>query len=174
MPVIIKQLLSVALLIGRPQDLPASQRLFAGTALAAFLIAFFLDRAHTDFALKTLFAGAQLALLGGWVWLVLALRGRPARWLQTMIALYGARTFVYIVAAPVIAAVPTDAQSLSPALVAALLVINLWYVAIVARVLRFATDLHIVLTGLISFVFLFLSDLVLLMLFPPTVSTAVS
>ena len=83
-----KIILDICLLRGRAQDLPASMNLVWLTAVVSVAVnALGMPEPDLDLA-QWLFIASQAVLFGAAVWLLLRLRGFPARWMQTVTALY--------------------------------------------------------------------------------------
>ncbi len=154
---ILKIIFDICLLRGRAQDLPASMGLLwlaaaAGVAVNSLgLTGQQLELAHV------LFIVSQVALFGAVVWLVLRLRGFPARWMQTMTALYAVDAVFSLLLLPLLPAVVELAKVGPQAMPGwegfALLLLSGWLLLIIARVLREATEWPLplaFLTGLTS------------------------
>lgn len=165
MRVVFKTLLDISLLSGRPQDLPASNSLLALILVSALVVNYFVDAAHIAVTTRFQFALAEIVLLGFTTWVVLAIRQRPHRWRQTVIALYGSSTVVNIATWPIVAWL-MQAQAASAVLLLGL-VVTAWFIAIMARILHFALDLSLSISVLISVVALLVNGTILLSLFPP-------
>lgn len=160
-----RQLLAVVFLSGRPQDLPASRSVLATLAVLSVVTGYLVDRAHDDEAMRLLFALTQTVLLGAWVWLALYVRGYPARWIQTMSALYGSALFLNLVTWPLFVWLEAS-QSGTPLPLFFALVMTLWFLAIMTQVLRHALVLPAVLSALVSFGLLVINGWILVSLFP--------
>jgi hypothetical protein len=159
-------LLSIFLLRGRPQDLPASPALAWAAGLAALATDFVLDRLHQDFFERLWFAATQVALFGAVLWLALKLRGYPERWMQTATPLYAASAFINLLSFPVLAGVDrATAEDLTWPLTYGF-AMTLWFVAIVTQVLRHALATVLPLALLAAIGCLVTSGLALLLLFP--------
>lgn len=161
----LKTLFDISLLSGRPQDLPASHTLLALTLAGALASNYLVDAAYAAALTRFQFAVAEVALLGFTIWIILAVRQRPHRWRQTMIALYGSSTVVNIAAWPIVSWMP-QAQSSGVALLLGL-VVSIWFIAILARILRFALDASLGLGVLAAVLTLFVDRAVLFSFFPP-------
>jgi len=170
MPPILKILLDICLLRGQPQDLPASKNLVAVTALLTVVSSYALDRLHQDMLDGLVFAASQTVLLGAVVWLALALRGHSARWLQTIAPLYAANTLVDIVKWLVVASVlDPGTQAPEPWLTGFVLVLALWFIAIMAHVLRHALAISIALAVPVSLGCVLVSGMAMILLFPEVI-----
>lgn len=140
----IKSIFAICLLRGRAQDLPASLGLMILTAAIGVVVNTAglsgpdLGSAHV------LFIVMQTALFGAAVWALLRLRGFPARWLQTMTALYAVDAIFSMLLLPLLPAlvemVKQGAQAQLGWEGVALLFLSGWLLLIIARVLREATE----------------------------------
>lgn len=141
---ILKIILDICLLRGRAQDLPASVQL-VWIAAAASVTANSLGMLGQDAGLAPfLLIVSQIALLGAAVWLVLRLRGFPARWLQAMTALYAVDTVSTLLLLPLLPAL-VEMLKQGPEVVPswegyAMLALVGWLLLANARVLREATE----------------------------------
>ncbi len=160
---VLKVFLEISLLSGKPQDLPAQNSLLWLTAATAVGSNYLTDSVHTDIVSRLLFALAETALLGLAVWVALAIRHYPARWPQTMMALYASSTFINIITWPLTFWLTNAPEPAWPLLIG--LAITAWFVAIMARVLHHALMLPMALSTLVSLACLVSSGLILIKLF---------
>lgn len=166
----LKILLDICLLRGQPQDLPASKNLVAVTAALSIAGHFALDQLHQDAFARLAFAAAQTALLGAAVWVLLKLRGYPERWLQTAAALFTANIVADVITWLVAAnALGPDAGEPEPWLTTLVLAIAIWFIAIMAQVLRHALAIPLALAVLASLGCALASGLALMALFPEVI-----
>jgi hypothetical protein len=129
----------LCLLRARPQDLPASNTLVWFTALATIATTLL---SNEDLSSTTLVAVAQVALLGLFTNVALTYRGFPARWPQTVTALYGMSTILNLVTLPVLhwmEQVKGTPRELMPAFAG--LAITLWQLAIMTHIYQQALEL---------------------------------
>lgn len=165
-----KILLDICLLRGQPQDLPASKNLVAVTALLSIVGHYALDQLHQDAFARLVFAAAQTALLGAIVWTLLKLRGYPERWLQTVTALFTANIVADIITWLMAAgALGPDASEPQPWLTAFIMATAIWFLAIMAHVLRHALAISLGLAVLASLGCALASGLALMALFPEVI-----
>ena len=160
---VLRTILQISLLTGRPQDLPASYRLLGLAALCSFALNYIVDQAHPDAFVRVRFALLETVLLGATVWAALAIRRYPNRWLQTMTALYAASALVNFFTLPVTGWL---LYSHGPAPVLAALALTAWFIAIMTNVLHHALSTSIALSALITIGLLMAAGFVLLALFP--------
>ena len=153
----LKIILDICLLRGRAQDLPSSMG-FLWFAAAAGVVVNSLGLSGKDLGLApVLFIVSQTLLYGVAIWLVLRLRGFPARWMQTMTALYAVEAIFGLMLLPLLPAVVEMVRQGPPATLGwegfAALFLSGWLLLIIARVLREATEWPLplaFLTGLTS------------------------
>ena len=167
---ILKTLFDILLLRGRPQDLPTSKYLVAVTALLSIAGHYALDQLHQDAFDRLAFAAAQTALLGAAVWVLLKLRGYPERWLQTATALFTANIVADIVTWLVAAhALEPEASAPEPWVTAFVMAAAIWFIAIMAQVLRHALAISLGMAVLASLGCALASGLALMALFPEVI-----
>lgn len=167
---ILKIILDICLLRGRAQDLPASVGLVWITA-AASVVVNTLGMLGQDVGFAPLlFIASQVALFGAVVWLVLRLRGFPARWLQTMTALYAVDAVSNLLLLPLLPAL-VEMLKQGPDVVPGwegftMLALVGWLLLIIARVLREATEWPLPLTFLTGLTLLLVVRMIGLLLVP--------
>ena len=141
---ILKIILDICLLRGRAQDLPASVGL-VWIAAAASVVVNTLGMLGQDVGFAPLlFIVSQVALFGAVAWLVLRLRGFPARWLQTMTALYAVDAVFNLLLLPLLPEL-VEMLKQGPDVVPGwegftMLALVGWLLLVNARVLREATE----------------------------------
>lgn len=178
MPPTLKVLIDICLLRGQPQDLPASKPLVALTALLSVISTYALDPMHQDMVQGLVFAASQTVLLGATVWMVLAVRGYRARWLQTITPLYVATTLVDTLKWLVVAGrYDAGAETQEPWLLGFVFASTLWFIAIMAHVLRHALAISLAVAVLVSLACILAAGMAMILLFPevlPMPATEVS
>jgi hypothetical protein len=152
---ILKIILDICLLRGRAQDLPASMNLVWLTAAASIAVnALGMPERTTNLA-QLLFVVSQAILFGAVIWLLLRLRGFPARWTQTVTALYavdGVFSLLLLPLLPALMEMVKQGPEARPGWEAyLLLVLSGWLLLIIARVLREATEWPLPLAFLAGF-----------------------
>ena len=152
---ILKIILDICLLRGRAQDLPASMNLVWLAAAASVAVnALGMPERATDLA-QLLFIATQQVLFGAVVWLLLRLRGFPARWTQTITALYAVDAVFSLLLLPLLPALMEmikQGPEARPGWEAyILLALSGWLLLIIARVLREATEWPLPLAFLAGF-----------------------
>jgi hypothetical protein len=140
----LRLLLDICLLRGRAQDLPASMNLVwltAATSVAVDVLSLPDGGAGLG---RILFVASQVALFGASIWVVLKLRGHPARWVQTISALYAANTAFSVLLLPFMPALAAMVEAGPGTPVGwqayVMLALTGWFLAVTARVLREATE----------------------------------
>jgi hypothetical protein len=143
---LLRVFIDIALRRKGPQDLPASALLLllVVAIYCALTLVFgrLLPRPEGSFVLRT---AVELALSLGWIWALLAIFGRAARFLQTATAMFGAAA---LLTPPVLGllAMALKLGQTSPLAVPvlfALLGVLVWYVLITAHILRSALELKL-------------------------------
>jgi hypothetical protein len=151
----LKIFLDICLLRGRAQDLPASMNLVWLTAAASVAVNVFGMPARASDLPQLLFIVSQAALFGAVVWFLLRLRGFPARWMQTITALYAVDAIFSLLLLPFLPALMemiNQGPEAKPGWEAyALLALSGWLLLIIARVLREATEWPLPLAFLAGF-----------------------
>lgn len=154
--------LDIGFLSGRPQDLPASRGLLLTTGVLAFLTNYVVDTGFARNGHRLDFALAQTSLLGAWIAIVLALRHLWMRYDQTMTAVYGSNVLINLITWPL--SFGRGFGAAGSEIVA--IVLALWFVAIIAKVLKCALDLPLFLSALMSLTGVVVSGWILITLFP--------
>ncbi|MDA8390065.1 MAG: hypothetical protein M0Z76_04930 [Gammaproteobacteria bacterium] len=152
----------IGLLVGKPQDLPASTTLPILTAILAFLTNYAVDTGFAREIHRLDFALAQTGLLAVWIGAAISLRRVWVRYSQTLSAVYGGNILINLVTWPL------SFESGIGAFGAKVLgiVLALWLLAIVTKILAHALEVPILLSALISLTGLQLSGWILISLFP--------
>jgi heme/copper-type cytochrome/quinol oxidase subunit 3 len=150
-----KIILDICLLRGRAQDLPASMNLVWLTAAASVAVnALGMPEPELDLA-QWLFIASQAVLFGAAVWILLRLRGFPARWMQTVTALYAVDAVFSLLLLPFLPALMEmikQGPEIKPGWEAYLLLaLSGWLLLIIARILREATEWPLPLAFLAGF-----------------------
>jgi hypothetical protein len=152
---ILKIILDICLLRGRAQDLPASMNLVWLTAAASVAVNVLGMPEQVPDLAQLLFIASQALLFGAAVWLLLRLRGFPARWMQTMTALYAVDAVFSLLLLPFLPALMEmikQGPEVKPGWEAYVLVaLSGWLLLIIARVLREATEWPLPLAFLAGF-----------------------
>ena len=152
---ILKTLIDICLLRGRPQDLPASTFLLwmfvAASLLTDYLGAVSSYGPETP---RSFLVVAQTVFFAGVIWATLKLRGFPERWLQTMMALFASNTIFGLVMLPVLPEVVEMLRQGPNAVIGwqayFAFIGSIWYLMIMTHVMRHAIELSIFLSGMIS------------------------
>jgi hypothetical protein len=141
---ILRLILDICLLRGKVQDLPASVTLLV-LAIFAGVSVDLVELAGNEFHVgHLLFLLAESALFGAMLWVMLRLRGFPARWLQTATALYAVSAvfnFVVLPFLPALTEMMSKGGEVAPNWQSyVVLGLSGWYLAVLARVLREAGE----------------------------------
>lgn len=143
----LRLVIEICLLRGRAQDLPAGMSyvwLTGVTSAAVDLLS--LPTAEMNPG-HVLFIAMEVLLFGATLWVILKLRGVPERWMQSTTALYAANAVFGLVLLPFVPALAEFArqvqQGANPAAgweVYVSMFLSGWFLAVMTRVLREATD----------------------------------
>ncbi len=168
----LKILLDICLLRGQPQDLPASKLLVALTALVSVISTYALDPIHQEMFKGLIFAASQTVLLGAAVWVMLAVRSYTERWLQTVAPLYAASSLVDVIKWLVVTSnYEPGAQTQETWLIGFILATALWFIAIMANVLRHALAISMAMAVLVSLGCVLIAGMAMILLFPEVLPT---
>lgn len=156
---VLRLFLEICLLRGKPQDLPTSMPLLVLTALAGVAVDY-LSLGSDDFSVgQLLFVLFQVVLFGGGLWLILRQRRFANRWIQTTTALFAANAFFSLLLVPLL---PALEQMLRAGPQAApvwqgyvMLAVSGWFLAVMARVLREAIEVSMLVSFVTSLVLIF-------------------
>lgn len=154
-----------------PQDIPASPHLLALSVTAYALLSCLLQGLSKPIDLAVSSALLEIAVLMLFVQCLLLLKGRPARWMQTMTALAEAGIILGLIALPLslFAGVGSGAALIGYNLGLTLLLMLVgWGVVVMAHILRHALETHPALAFMLALVYLFLLVYLTLTLLPPT------
>lgn len=154
-----------------PQDIPASPQLLALSLTAYALLSCLLQGLSEPVDLAVSSALLEIAVLMLFVQCLLLLKGRPARWMQTMTALAGAGVILRLIVLPLylFAGVGSGAALIGYNLGLTLLLMLVgWGVVVMAHILRHALETHPALAFMLALVYLFLLVYLTLTLLPPT------
>lgn len=137
MPELLSRLLAIILLRQGPQDLPAGRStLLASLGLYMLVAAISLNTGRSlEHPTLVLLLASGLPLL--LVWIVLRLRQRPARWAQTLSALYGTSALLSLANLPL--NLQASAEPAAPLVLFSLLIF-LWSFMVDAHIWRHALD----------------------------------
>jgi len=155
---ILKTILDICLLRGRAQDLPASMKLVYLTAAASVTLNM-IGVPGRDFGLaQLLFIVTQTALFGAVVWLLLRLRGFPTRWMQTATALFSVEAVFNVLLLPLWPALMETLDMIRQGSepkpsweTYVFIALGGWFLLVVARILREATEWPLPLAFLAGF-----------------------
>lgn len=134
------RLIGILMLRNGPQDLPAGSRpltLAMAFYVAATAMSLSLGEGGPDNPVAALALATVLPMI--LVRIVLGLRGRPARWNQTLAALFGSSALITLLSMPLGASASAGGEP-DPVLVIASLVLFFWSFAVDAHIWRHALD----------------------------------
>ncbi len=143
----LRLVIEICLLRGRAQDLPTGMQYVWLTGVAGAAVDLVSLPTAEIKAGHVLFIAMEVLLFGATLWAILKLRGVPERWMQAITALYAANAVFGLILLPFVPALADFArlvqQGANPAAgweVYVSLFLSGWFLAVMARVLREATD----------------------------------
>jgi hypothetical protein len=167
---LLRLILDICLLRGKPQDLPTSGTLALLAAAASVVVDYLSLPDHAIDLGRLLFVVSQVALFGAALWLLLRQRGYPERWTQTVTALYAANAVFSLMLLPFL---PALAEMVRQGAAAGMgwqgyvsLALTAWFLAVMARVLREALELGMLASFLVSLAVIFVVRILGLVLAP--------
>ncbi len=142
---LLKLYIDLCLFQAKPQDLPYSQGLVLVTGTLAVFTYTLTDTLNERFGMTLLVSLVQVLLFGFIIWLVLRLRKRAERWMQTIAALYGTGSLLQLIGWPISSWFERVKESPEAASTPLLLVVVLgfWFLAIMTSVLRHAMEVSL-------------------------------
>lgn len=138
-----------------PQDIPASPQLLALSLTAYALLSCLLQGLFEPVDLAVSSALLEIAVLMLFVQCLLLLKGRPARWMQTVTALAGAGVILNLIALPLSLFAGVALIGYNLAITLMLMLVG-WGVIVMGHILRHALETHPVLAFMLALVYLFL------------------
>ncbi|HED14263.1 MAG TPA: hypothetical protein ENI62_11540 [Gammaproteobacteria bacterium] len=168
MIVLLRIFLDIVRFKAGPQDLPISPALLVTTFIFAVLTHVVTDAPYSSAATIWLAAVTQASAFGAVLWVVLSIRGKSERWLQTATALFGAGSLLQLLTIPVSYMLGNQQSSISlglPSLL--LLVIAFWFLAVMSWVFRQSLEIKTGMSLLLSLGCQFVVLVIVLMVFPP-------
>jgi hypothetical protein len=160
---IVKIIFDICLLRGRPQDLPASWNLFWLIALAIVATSYTSVVYLEGSSLGNLFhVVLHETIFGAVVWTILKVRGRPERWLQSIMALYAVKTLFNLITLPLLPQVAEAAKHAFEAIqqgatapfgweLSFVFAFTIWHLLAMSQVMRHAAEVSFGMGVLISF-----------------------
>jgi len=133
---LVRLFLEICLYQKGPQDVPASAALFYLMVLAYFAIGAVVLGMQTGWLIGIAQAVVELMLVLGFIWGLLALSRKPARFQQTATALLGSDTLISVAALPLLLSVKAAPQTAFPYVL--LMGLMIWSMAVTGHILRHA------------------------------------
>jgi hypothetical protein len=146
-----------------PQDMPASNNALKISMLTCFLTDILGAAGMLGLKLALVLSAGQIALYAGFIFLLLKINQKTERWLQTLTALFGALALINLASYPFIHNLNLFADgklALTPGILI-VAVLQLWFFAVMARVLRDAIEIRIGRAILLTFLIINIVPLVL-------------
>lgn len=151
---LLRIIVDICLLRASPQDLPTSMNLVWVTAGVSLVVdALSLPDRNLNIP-RLVFLAVEIGLFGAIIWGLLQLRGFATRWMQTITALYAANAIFSLLLLPFLPAL-VEMMRAGPAAtpgwqVYVSLLLSVWFLVVMTRVVREATELSIGLSFLAS------------------------
>ncbi len=136
-------LLQLCMVRGKPQDLPASSQ-FLVVAMIAYVVTNLIPSfGHDSFGRLVMLSGAEAFATLGVLWVFLRVSQKSPRFTQAAIAIFGALALAQLITAPFTASFASSFQNSEGGLVIGpdaplipLLLLGIWFIAIMANILR--------------------------------------
>lgn len=143
--------------------MPASQSVLRFSIIACFLTDIIGAVNVLGFQLAAALSAGQIALYAGMVYLLLKINGKPERWLQTLIALFGALALINLASYPFLQDLHLieEGQLVLKPQIFIVAGLQLWYFIVMARVLRDALEISMGRAVLLTILIINLVPLVL-------------
>jgi hypothetical protein len=170
---LIRLFLDICLLRRGPQDLPASGLLLGLALLANLVVSVVLLGLETDWTDAVIQALVGGAMLLGFLFITLKAAGLTPRFLQTSIAMLGSDALISSFAVPLLAMMVLASPDEKSAdfflliLKIVFLMLMLWYVAVMAHILRHALSRPLGIAVALALVYVLASVQIMSMLFAP-------
>ncbi|TPW16636.1 MAG: hypothetical protein FD130_986 [Halothiobacillaceae bacterium] len=162
-----KKIWDICRLRAAPQDLPASLELVLLSVAGYFGIGILISAAQLPLPTSLLAALVDVAMLLVASYVALWVKLWPHRWYQMVTALAGSGAIIGFIALPIVVmqqSMGTESPLLAiPELI--MIAIMVWNLLIIAHILRHTLALHMVVAGLFSGLYMYLSLRVITILF---------
>jgi len=166
---LIRFFIDLCLLRAKPQDLPTSQALFGLVVAVNVVIGGGAAAGALGGPLQGFLGGVlDTAILALYLWLLLGFRNHRERFLQTATAALGVSAMVSAVSLPLQWALPADPEAITAVSEAAsllFLVLVVWLQVALGHVLRHALSVSLLLGVGLSFVYAFVSGILIQTIF---------
>ncbi len=141
-------LIQICLFKAKPQDLPTSRNLVFALAVLSVAVNLTFNQPGQRFFESMTIATAQVVLFGFTVWLVLKIRSRTGRWIQTITAVYGTTAIIRLLSWPfasiIFAAMSVESQAAFPPSfifsALAFFALGIWSLVILVMIFREAME----------------------------------
>ncbi len=163
---LIQPFINVLLFRAGPQDMPASLSALKFVLIACFLTDVIGASSTLGIASSAILSGGQIALLGVFVFLLLKLNQKQDRWLQTLVAMFGALALINLASYPFLRnlnlVVDGNLVLTGPLVMVGLL--QLWFFIVMARILKDALEVRMGRAVLLTFLIINVVPMVLSLL----------
>lgn len=143
--------------------MPASNNILRYAIIACFVTDILGAVGMLGLTLSVVLSAGQIALYSGFIFLLLKINNKNERWLQTLIALYGALALINLVSYPFIQNLNLFNEGnlvLTPGLLI-VAILQLWFFIVMARILRDALEIKMGRAVLLTFLIINIVPVVL-------------
>ncbi len=143
MTAFIQPFINLLLFRAGPQDMPASQQVLKFVLMASIVTGALGSIGTLGLPAATLISVSQIALYGVFVYLMLKMFRKPERWLQTIIAIYGATALMNLACLPFLQNLSlfSEGQLVITEKLLIVGVLQLWLLIVTARILKEAAEI---------------------------------
>lgn len=167
MQVLIFRFLDICLLRSGPQDLPASLFLLRVVVVLSVIVGVFLNLQTEELSQSLMIALFNVVWLTAFVYIGLQLSGKLARFRQSLIALMGTNVILGLLIMPFMYSLVAADLNSEPAPITfqIFLLLLIWDITVFAHIVRDSLNIRFGYGFMISFAYLFLSWMVIEMIF---------
>lgn len=163
---LIQPFINVLLFRAGPQDMQASTGMLKLTVIACFLTDIIGASSTLGLSASILLSGGQIALLGVFVFLLLKINKKEARWLQTLVALFGALAIINLATYPFLRNLNlfSDGKLVLTGGLMIVAALQLWFFIVMSRILKDALEVRMARAVLLTFLIINIVPMVLSMM----------
>ena len=163
---LIQPFINVLLFRAGPQDMQASMGMLKFTLIACFLSDVIGASSTLGLSTSMVLSAGQIALLGLFVFLLLKINKKDDRWLQTLIAIFGALAIINLATYPFLRNLNlfSDGKLVLTAGLMIVAALQLWFFIVLARILKDALEVRMARAVLLTFLIINIVPMVLSML----------
>ncbi len=163
---LIQPFINVLLFRAGPQDMQASTSMLKFTLVACFLTDIIGASSTLGLSTSVVLSAGQIALLGLFVFLLLKINKKEERWLQTLVALFGALAIINLATYPFLRNLNlfSDGKLVLTGSLMIVAALQLWFFIVMARILKDALEVRMARAVLLTFLIINIVPMVLSML----------